>query len=310
MDFGLIVRAALPAVFGLILVGCDSLESPLSEENHFVVESYHEVGKPLGNLRFMRAADVNAAFDPAERGISGAEVKVFLLTEEGSREREFGYRESPSERGVYEPLDPAIVRPLRSYELQISHPDAPRTIRSTTTTPGSFEIIRPGLDEVVYQQNPQFVVGVSRSEFPGRQTIFVFSVESLEPKIESLTPLYFEFVDPFDESNAGLTEEEILEDVLVVESPPINEANYEIQPDNTIDVKLPWLAVAFYGPTRASVSAIDQNLYDFIRSQDIQQGGSTLAPGEIPNVINRIEGATGIFGTFARITQETFVRRP
>ena len=105
-----------------------------------------------------------------------------------------------------------------------------------------------------------------------------------------------------------MTEREILEDVLVVESPPINEGNYEIQSDNTIDVKLPWLAVAFYGPTRTYISAIDQNLYDFIRSQDVQQGGSTLAPGEIPNVINRVDGATGLFGSYARVEQETLIR--
>jgi hypothetical protein len=300
----------LALVIGLLAAGCDSLESPLGDENRLVIESFQEVGQPLGSVRFSRIAEINAAYDPDTQGISGADVQVHLLASDGSREQTIEYRDSPDVAGVYEPVNPPTVLELRTYELEVSHPDAPQTITSTTVTPGSFEIVRPGLPEVVYQEEPQFVVGVSRSEYPDRQSIFVFSVESLEPTIDNLTPLYYEFVDPLDPSNDGLTEEEILEDVLIVESPPVNEANYDFQADNSIDVKLPWLAVAFYGPTRTYISAIDENLYDFIRSQDVQQGGSTLSPGEIPNVINRIDGATGVFGSFARVSQETNIIEP
>ena len=60
--------------------------------------------------------------------------------------------------------------------------------------------------------------------------------------------------------------------------------------------------------TASRASAVDDNLFDFIRSQSVQQGGSTLAPGEIPNVLDHIEGGTGIFGSLARVSHETFVR--
>jgi hypothetical protein len=55
---------------------------------------------------------------------------------------------------------------------------------------------------------------------------------------------------------------------------------------------------------------VDDNIFDFVRSHTVQQGGSTLSPGEIPNVLDRVEGGTGIFGSSAQITYETFVKRP
>jgi hypothetical protein len=86
----------------------------------------------------------------------------------------------------------------------------------------------------------------------------------------------------------------------ITNSPIINEGNYDINQDGTLTIRLPWIAVAFFGENRLTASALDDNLYDFIRTQTVQQGGSTLSPGEIPNVIERIEGGTGVFGSFAR----------
>ena len=57
-------------------------------------------------------------------------------------------------------------------------------------------------------------------------------------------------------------------------------------------------------------NAIDDNLYDFVRSQIIQQGGSTFAPGEIPNILERVNGAHGVFGSYARVSFDLFVKRP
>ena len=101
----------------------------------------------------------------------------------------------------------------------------------------------------------------------------------------------------------------IWEDLRITESPIINEGNYEINENGTITVKLPWLAVAFFGPNRLTANALDDNMFDFIRSQTVQQGGSTLAPGEIPNVIDRVEGGTGIFGSLARSSYEVLITR-
>ncbi len=57
-------------------------------------------------------------------------------------------------------------------------------------------------------------------------------------------------------------------------------------------------------------NALDDNLYDYIRSQSIQQGGSTFSPGEIPNPLEHVVGAHGTFGSYARISFDLFVLRP
>ena len=114
-----------------------------------------------------------------------------------------------------------------------------------------------------------------------------------------MTPFYAEFVG----------EDEDLDDVLITESPPINEQNYDINDDGTLTIRLPWIAVAFYGPNRITASTVDDNLYDFLRSQQVQQGGSTFSPGEIPNVIAHVDGGTGVFGSLARVAADIQVER-
>ena len=58
------------------------------------------------------------------------------------------------------------------------------------------------------------------------------------------------------------------------------------------------------------LQAIAPNIFNYITSQVMQGGGSTLSPGEIPNVIDPIEGGTGLFGSYAKVTRTVFIRRP
>ena len=51
-------------------------------------------------------------------------------------------------------------------------------------------------------------------------------------------------------------------------------------------------------------------IYDFLRSQSVQLGGSSISPGEIPNVIYNIEGGIGVFGSIAADTIQTNITRP
>ncbi|GIV60662.1 MAG: hypothetical protein KatS3mg043_1751 [Rhodothermaceae bacterium] len=194
------------------------------------------------------------------------------------------------------------------YRLEVVVPETGDRVTAETLVPGDFEVAAAGRDTVVYQGTERFEVAVTPSRYPGRQSYYVLSVEALDPRVEQLTPLYRDFVDP-DNLDPDELEKE-LRDVTVVESPIINESSFDVNPDGTVMIRLPWLAVAFYGPNRIRASALDDNLYDFLRSQGVQQGGSTLAPGEIPNVIEHVEGGRGIFGSFARVTFDLFIARP
>lgn len=74
-------------------------------------------------------------------------------------------------------------------------------------------------------------------------------------------------------------------------------------------VEFPWLGILFFGLNEIRVQAVDENLYDFIRSQIVQQGGSTLPPGETPNVLEHVDGARGVFGSYASVSTAVFVKR-
>jgi hypothetical protein len=83
-----------------------------------------------------------------------------------------------------------------------------------------------------------------------------------------------------------------------------------VNADGTLTLQLPWLAVAFYGRNRTTANAIDDNLYDFVRTQSAQQRGGGFTPGSIPNVIEHVEGGTGVFGSIARQSYDVTVLRP
>ena len=289
-------------VVGLILSGCDS--NDLSDnERVVVVESYLIANAQLGNVRLSRSSSVNEAYDFTSSAIANAVVTVTLLTENGEPEQVFEYITNTEEPGIYRPGvtapgTSARVLPGRSYRLNVDIPGQLEDITATTLVPGAFELLDANASTIEYQSDEQLELVLTRSITPGRQSVFVFATESLQPTSELLTPFYRDLV--------GDSEED-LEDLRITESPIINEANYDINDDGTITVRLPWLAVAFYGPNRLTANALDDNMFDFIRSQTVQQGGSTLAPGEIPNVIDRIEGGTGIFGSLARSSYEVVI---
>ena len=302
------MRTRFTIIAVALLAGCDGGVSEAVHEVEYVVESYQQVGRPLAPVRLSRTAALDATYDPAANAVRGAEVYVELLADDGAVAERYTFAES--EPGLYRPLaeegrEASDVRSLRTYRLEVAVPEADAAIRASTLTPDAFELVRTSADTVTYQGAEPFVAVVTRPAHPDRSTIFVLSTRALAPSAEALTALYRELAD-VDPDEADVDD---LRDLLEVESPPFNEANYERGDDGTLRIRLPWLAVAFYGPNEVTVSAIDDNLFDFIRSQSVQRGISRLSPGEIPNVISHVEGARGVFGSFASVTARTYVER-
>lgn len=297
MDYKLVL-AILVLCVGL--GGCDSTDSG-GDDREIVVESYLIANEPLNQVRLSRSSSVNQAYDFTASAISNANVTVSLLTEDGSSaERVFDFVTNSEEPGIYKPAIPHRVVPGRQYRLDVDLPGTLDEVTSTTLVPGAFELLQANATIIEYQSDEQLELELTRSITPGRQSVFVFATESLQPTIDLLTPFYRDLIGD---------DEDDLEDLRITESPIINEANYEVNENGTITVKLPWLAVAFFGPNRLTANALDDNMFDFIRSQTVQQGGSTLAPGEIPNVIDRVEGGTGIFGSLSRSSYEVLITR-
>ncbi len=122
--------------------------------------------------------------------------------------------------------------------------------------------------------------------------------------VENLTPFYAQLLEDSD------TPEEDLFLFSNNSSGILNEGNFEPNDDGSITIQYPWVGIAFFGENQIVANTIDDNVYDFVRSQQVQLGGSTLSPGEIQNVIYHIDGGIGVFGSLASDTVKTTVRRP
>lgn len=273
-------------------IGCDTL-TPSEFESEVVVESYLAVDEPLPEVRLTRTIPLDASYDPDLIAISGAGVRVELLSEGGAVERRYDYRESEVSPGIYRPggfPTVASVRPLRMYRLVVHAPGERDSITAVTTVPGQMSVVDVNRDSVVFQSDPPLTFELSRPEYPGRQSVFIFSTRAADAVVEQLTPFARGLYEDGDVT---------LEELSVRMSPVLNAENFEETEDGSLRIQFPWLAIYFYGRNEVTVRALDDNLYDFIRSQSVQQGGSTRPPGEIPNALEHVDGGRGIFGSSA-----------
>ncbi len=284
------------ALAGVILSGCDATSSSDFEEE-IVVEAYLQVGDRLPQVRVSRTVPAGETYVFEENAVTDASVRILLLDAAGAVEAAYAYLAVGQEPGVYRPSDVALVQEARTYRLEVDVPGQARPVTATTVVPGAFLLVQANADTIVYQGASQLELDVTRSVYPGRQSIYIFSTEALDLGVDMLTPFYRDIIDDDDD----------IADLRITNSPLINEGNYVANDDGTITIRLPWIAVAFYGRNRLTASALDDNLFDFFRTQSVQQGGSTFSPGEIPNVIEHIDGGTGVFGSYANSSFEVVI---
>ena len=285
-----------------ITAACDST-NPGALPSEYVVEAILVSDAPLPPIRLSRTTGVNESYNFSRLAVRGATVALRLMEADEAIEE---YREHLEQPGLYLPVNPmARVQPLETYRLEVLIPETGTTITGTTVVPDTFGVVNATLQRAVYQTNEQLEITVTRSSVPGRsQNYYIFVTESLDPREDQLTPIGASILDA---EPSGVN---TIEDLHVRGSPLLNENNYAVNPDGTLTIRYPWLGIVFFGPNRIGINALDDNLYDFLRSQSVQQGGSTFAPGEIPNPLEPVRGAHGVFGSYARVTIELEVLRP
>lgn len=284
----------------LTLLGCETY-SQSDYEEFYVVESYLVANRNLQQVRLSTTVPAFEFYDFDENAIRNATVKVRLINQNGSgTESEFDY--TMSDPGIYQPTVAHSVLPTRTYELYVTVPNGSLidVISATAIVPDTFNVIGGVLDTLVYQSSEQLEVTLSESSYPGRQNVFVFTTISDNPTVSNLTPIYLDFY----EDDADLVE------FSVNSSGLLNEGNFTQFPDGSVTIQYPWLAIAFYEENRIVATTVDDNIYDYIRSNDVQLGGSTLSPGEIQNVLTSVTGGIGLFGAMATDTIPTFIKRP
>jgi len=280
----------------LLWGGCELLEpEPFASE--IVVESYQIEGQPLAEVRLSRSVDIDTGFVFEEQAVRGADVRVARLDADDAVAEGVTYVEDRP--GVYRPASetPPTVQPLTSYRLRVSVPETGETLSARTLVPGAFELRSVSADTVTFRDT-RAQLTLTQSAYPGRQAVYLFSTEALDVDEANLTPFYRNIFE-----NDGT-----LDDLRIANSGLLNEANFDVADDGLTTIELPWLGIAFYGLNRIFVSAVDDNYFDFIRSQDAQQGGPGFSPGEIPNVIDHVEGGTGLFASLAQIEADLEIR--
>lgn len=289
-----------------LLAGCDLLE-PSGFEREIIVSGYLVAGEPLPDIRISHTLPVSQRYNPDSAAVLDADVRVQRISETDDVIKEYRYRLIPNSSGIYTPYGlgslasaPAdsVIYPLETYRLIADVPGF-GTLTSTTTVPDTFSVATFSADTVTYQAADPLTFVLTPTDYPGRQSVFVFNTIALDGFEHQLTPFARSLLEDGDE----LTINDLRERV----SPILNEENLQQQSDGTLEMQFPWLAIYFYGRNEVNVHALDDNMYDFVRSRSVQQGGSTRPPGEIPNVIDHIEGGRGIFGSYAEATVQFYV---
>lgn len=287
----------------ILLAGCETYNQDDYQEM-VVIESYAVANRPLPVIHVTTTLPADAEYNKEAAGLTNAVVQVSLLDDNGNEEETFQYIASGSEPGAYWPQLPAhTVIPERTYRLDVQFNDRPEQLRAYTTIPEEFTIVNDVRDTVVYQSDEQLELEISPLQRQESQITFEINVTAQNPTLDNLTPFYSTSVEDEDSDIE-------IEDFFNNSSGLINEENFDIRQDGTISMKFPWIGVAFFGDNLVVTNSVDKNLRDLVRSQEIQLGGSTLPPGEIPNVRYNVEGGIGVFGSLSSDTVETYFKDP
>lgn len=289
----------IPGLFSL--AGCNLYEQDRYQQD-FVVESYLIAQEPLPEIRLSTTAPFDEGYHFKERAVADANVRLYHYDETEKVPSVYQYLENG--QGIYVPSDQDTsnrIMPRHRYRLEVDIPlengDNHR-LEAETIIPDTFSVQKIIRDQAVYQSAEQLEFRITRNRTDGRQLYYIYSTKSLEPSEENITPFWNDAVDEMKEA-------------IQIRTTIVNEENFDLNPDETLTLRMPWIGIAFYGKNTISTFSLDDNTYDYFRSQPVQTGGGgTLSPGEIQNIIYHIDGGIGLFGGMSVLKTDVNVIRP
>jgi hypothetical protein len=308
----------------LLLGGCDAAGSD-DYIDQVVVSAFLETDVALPPITLVRTGPLNAPYDPAERAVTNAQVTVERLSAAGAVEQTVAYTHDAAGRYLPSDSQPVAVGGAR-YRLTVLAPGFD-VITAETTAPVMNELLQGPPEQIGYLTGQGPEVRITTTSAGGRQAAYIANINALAPFVfEEVTvdgetryrsvpdpnrygpvPLIVRFSDCEVEAAGTLLCEDDPSDGATGTSPIINEQSYDILPDGSALVRVPWIGFGFYGPSRIELISLDPAMQEFVETQTVQGGGSTLSPGEIPNVTTNVQGGLGVFGSFARVSVQTFV---
>lgn len=290
----------VPILFVLILITSCDVYNQDGYQELVVMEAYAIAGRPLPDVRISTTAPVNEEYSFADVAIDDASIVITQIDSNGDPLQDFSYIRRAT--GTYRAADQTIlVEPGATYRINIQFESRTEQLTAETVVPQQFEILSDVNDSYVYQSDDRLEIVLTATESNAEQNVYVFNTITLEPNLDNLTPFY---------RSAVVDRDSEIEEFFNNSSGLINEGNFEVNDDQTITLQFPWIGVAFYGENAVVTNSVDTNLADLARSEELQLGGSTLPPGEIPNLIYNVDGGIGVFGSIASDTIITNFTRP
>lgn len=283
----------------LLLISCDVYEQDDYREL-VVMEAYAIAGRPMPDVRLSTTGPATEEYIFSDVALNDATVVVSKLDDDGSVLDVFRYILRTS--GTYSATNQStLVEAGTRYQIIVQFDSRQEQLSAETVVPRQFEILSDVKDSYFYQSDDQLEILLTATESNTNQNVYVFNTLTREPDIDNLTPFY---------RDAVVNGDSTIEEFFNNSSGLINEGNFEINSDQTILLRFPWIGVAFFGKNAVVINSVDPNLADLARSEELQLGGSTLPPGEIPNLIFNVVGGIGVFGSISTDTLVTNFVRP
>lgn len=290
----LIIYLALP-----ILLSCatDRTSGDLfgpSEAGTLVVDAVLIVGQPLPEIFLYETAALDQSFQREEIAIENAQISV------KSDIQRFNYRVDKDSTGRYLPIESPIITPNTFYSLEIEIPDG-RQLRASTTTPEQIRVNKLLLlneNDLSIQRELLLFSEIGSTPFNAPQNQINYRDGIIEAVVDPINvPAYQLAIFNLETDSKLLLQANFLDedDLAKIErsgaSPPLSIRDGR--------ARLPWFGVAYEGRHLFKIYAIEENWFDFIRTDPDgnRDNGGGLLGEQFQRPKFNIEGGIGIFAS-------------
>ncbi|MDA0334928.1 MAG: hypothetical protein O2782_07175 [bacterium] len=291
----------LTSVLACGLLACSAERKPgelfgSAESDVLVIDAQLLVGQPMPAIFLRRTADPRESYDLRMQGVIDADITI------RSADGLTRYTADPDSAGRYLPGGTApVVVPLTEYELVATV--GQERLSARTRTPGPLRIREVVvLDEQSLQVRRKLVLfAESADAFAAAANQVVYLDGLLETRLDTAAG-----AAGYQLSLASLD----LASDFVIDADFLEQDDYddfERQGSSPVidgaegNVRVPWFAVAFAGRHIWRTYALDQNWYDFARTDPETGGGGfgQLAGDAFQRPHFAVQGGIGLFGSAA-----------
>ena len=285
----------------LCLAACSADRQPGSlfgsaeEDSALVVDALLLVDQDLPELYVRRSLAADVAYDRGATGVADARVRIL------QGDRVFEYAPDTQEPGRYlPPPDPPRVEARTEYQLEVEV--GGQRLWGRTTTPDRLRVRQAVLidwetGEVLRTLKSFAEAGEGVWEAPENQLLYLEGV--LEIHLEAAAAAGYQAgIFSLDESR-----EKVNEDLDEFYDDDVDPSRNESPPLAVTEgvLRWPWFAVYYTGRSVVKVYALDQNWFDYARTNADQQeqGGNAggLAGDNFERPLFSVEGGLGLFGS-------------